>query len=175
MSDFKNKVKALRASFDDVLKAQRSLRKKLHKFIEENKIVKDFEEEEEFRELLDKAAVGLERNDDVVIKTTGTATRKPPNADKKTEGTFTVFRGTLSKLIMATLKMDESEFELVSSGKETPYTAGERLKDTIKIKRFWAEILEELESVVFPAARELVFQSSPERLAQEKQQARSDW
>lgn len=170
-----DRTKALRASFDDVLSSQRKLRKKLHELIKKNKPIENFEEEEKFRELLDQAAVGLERNVDVVIKTTGTATRKPPNADKKTKGTFTVFRGTLSKLIMAALKMDDSEFEPVSSGKETPYTAGKRLKDTIKIKRFWAEILEKLESVAFPAARELVFQSSPERLAQEKQRARSDW
>ncbi|KXA93905.1 hypothetical protein AKJ66_00410 [candidate division MSBL1 archaeon SCGC-AAA259E22] len=171
-----DRAKALRASFDDVLEAQGKLRKKLHELILETKPIQSYEEEEEFRKLLDKAAVGLERRPEVVVSMTGTATRTPPNDDKKIEMTFKAFQGKLSELIRATLLLSKTNITLFSDAKECRYAdTRELLQGTITIDRFWEKILQTLESEVFPAARELVFQASPERMAKEKQQARSDW
>lgn len=164
---------SLRASYEDLLEAQKELRKKLHRFIQENKPIEDFEEKEEFRDLVDRACLGIEGKIEVEMYRTGYAEHKREGKDPFEE-TLMLFRGTISQFVTYVLNLDQEEIFFAEEGTNTR-SKDDAYTTEVEIREFWGKILTSLENRVFPKSREMAFKATPEREPDEEVEQKTNF
>jgi hypothetical protein len=146
----------LRATFEDVIQQQQTIRDKLTELINNNKTL-DNEEREKFQNKIARACLGLETEVTATIRHPVMVPKKRSDKHVKTIGVL--FSGTLAELITETVYMDEPVKKFQTSVSNYPVKG----VGVFNISKLWDVILKKLEDVVFPQARNLSLQVSPER------------
>jgi len=131
-----------RQTFNQVLNAQRKVRKKLTEWNEENKVIKDNEEEEKFRKILSQATLGLCGE-----------FRFGPGIHGSWSDMY------ISKVVTIALSSDKN-FLLVGSKYDS-----KKEKKKMPIGYIWGKIKEKLNEKIFDLALKHAAKMSPEREA----------
>lgn len=166
------KDKSLRATFEDTLKSQRKLRRKLQKYIENDEVLaRDEEQQREFQDLVARSCLGLEREADVVIRHPVLVPHvRDGNPPARTTGIF--YSGKLSGLITEVVyNAAWPEFEFSTAVENYP----KRGIGVMDIGKLWSAILRTLENNIWPEARNLSLKVSPEKVPREDTYVREDW
>jgi len=162
--------KAERATFEDTIKAQTQLRQTLKKLKNQNNPTTEIETDKQTtRNNIAWACLGLEVEHTASIPIEVSGPTKP-KGEIKTKTTR--LEGTISELIDIALSSNDNTITV--TGDKKPGSFRTKPTGEIAIRKVWETILQKLEVVVFPKARNLALRISPESKQREGPSTK-DW